>query len=364
MRKTILALSFFFLMSLAGAQLTGTCSQLFGGPMPLYAPGFFGGVISVSFLIVLLVLSLLGIVYAIGTALDIDALKKFVKSEFLQSLANVAILGAIGAGLAFSSGLILFISNIAALGGQVIGVSPPVSGNAQTIYMSLCTTYLEYNVDSLISPTGYIVETYSQQVILSAFQSLNIDLEPNRFGFEVQPFAGLEPVIGVIGEQLGIFMAIVGVFIGISLFLFLIYSLFPIFLYAGILLRSFPWTRAAGGSLIVLFIAFYIVFPAILYPFSVYTAGSFMPISGLSLVDVFSFSLSAVIPLSYLFANPLTGNPVLNEIRSFSGAISGLAVLLLGIVISVAVSFDVVEILGDLLGAPSLQAKKMLENVI
>ena len=52
------------------------------------------------------------------------------------------------------------------------------------------------------------------------------------------------------------------------------------------------------------------------------------------------------------------------EVQGFGSSASAFAVQLIGVVISLLISLDPVEVLGDLLGAPSMHAKRLLSKVI
>ncbi|MCL5239063.1 MAG: hypothetical protein M1286_01145 [Candidatus Marsarchaeota archaeon] len=183
--------------------------------------------------------------------------------------------------------------------------------------------------------------------------------------YDFSPFQGLEPFASLLGQQLDVTLAIAGLLIIIPVFLFIVYGLFPIFLYAGVLLRSFPWTRAAGGTLIALFIAFYIVFPSLLYPFTTYlpqiaTGLQQLSASASGVQAIWQFStgtVGALLPF-------VGGSFISSEVNGFAIAVSNAAVQLVGLVISFLISFDLVETFGDMLGSPSLQAKGLLSKVI
>lgn len=150
----------------------------------------------------------------------------------------------------------------------------------------------------------------------------------------------------------------VGILLMITFLLYLLYSIFPVFLYVGILLRSFPWTRAAGGTFIAMFIAFYIVFPG-LYPFSLYMQSIYItlsvPSSGLT-----GFSLSSLgTLLPYL-----SGTAMLTEIGQFAQTVAFVGLQLMGVLIGLVVSLDLVEAIAKLLGAPSMHTRSLLGKIL
>jgi hypothetical protein len=356
------------LLGTANAQLFGGfCSSLYSGAglsTSLSSASTYSGLVGISLLLVLLVLTALGVVYAFGYGFGIESLKRFARTEFIESAFNLVVIGVIASGLAFAGGAISFISALGSLGASSLaavtgsGAYNSSISSASSLYLALCNNYIHSGLESLLPDTIALATT---QGILSALQQFNFELMPNYFGFSFSPYAGIQPVVNLIGMQLGFFMLMIGISIAIPIFLYIVYFLFPVFLYVGVLLRSFPWTRAAGGSMLALFISFYIVFPSLLYPFSTYAVTQFqsLPVSSLSGSGFSLQALLTLIPISTLF-----GSPVLDEISGFSAQVSQFAVQLLGIVISLIIALDLTEALGDLLGSPSLQGKKLLSKVI
>lgn len=364
MRLVYLLVLFMLLTSVNAQIFANFCPNLFAGAdldKALANTSNYSSLISISVLLVLMVLTILGIVYAIGVGFGIDQLKRFSRTELAESIFNLAVIAVIASGLGFASGAISFLSSLTAIGANSLAVqggTTPITSNTLSLYTGICNNYINNGVETMLP---YVITTAGTLTILGSLQKFELELEPNYFGFAFSPFAGLSPVVSIIGTQLDFFMLIVGVSISMPIFLYMIYFLFPIFLYVGILLRSFPWTRPAGGSMLALFIAFYIVFPALLYPFSLYATSQFQPLSLASIASS-GFSLQALltaIPIANVFGNPMVG-----EISSFANAASQLAVQLLGVVIALMISLDLVEALGDLLGAPSLHTKKLLSKVI
>lgn len=363
--------AFFALVGLAGAQsiFPSLCSDLFpatsgtifvaGGPQT--------GILTIAMLLVLLVLSALGIVYAFGYGLSIDSLKNFSRTEIVESIFSAIIIIFVAGGLGFAGSAISFVTNLASLGtSQLPGVAtPPVINTAYDLYTNLCNNYVNSNA-GLEGMIPAIVTTGVSQIFISTFQSLTIELEPSGFGFSVKPYAGVEPELELLNIEMDFFFLLVGFFIAIPVLLSLIYSLFPYFLYAGVLLRAFPWTRAAGGSMIAFFVGFYIIFPALIFPFSLFNPATFESLSGSAagqIGNIMLFSLTAVVGASS-FLTSISGASMVAEIQSFAGVAADLGVQALGLIIGLIISLDIVEELGDLLGAPSTSAKKLLSNVI
>jgi hypothetical protein len=99
------------------------CSDLFTGANAnntLLSAGTYADLLGVSLLIVVLVLTSLGVVYAFGMAFKVESLKAFTRSEFLESFLNVVLIIIIGTGVAFSGSAIGFITNIGIVGIQSV----------------------------------------------------------------------------------------------------------------------------------------------------------------------------------------------------------------------------------------------------
>lgn len=127
-----------------------------------------------------------------------------------------------------------------------------------------------------------------------------------------------------------------------------------------------------------LFISFYIIFPAIVYGISVVFSSPNSPICNTStggaatvgpcsstalLSDPFAEIAKFLFTVLSLNLVSLNGQ-LLNEIGTFIKAVSFLGFQAIGFVIAIIICYDILEILGDLLGAPSLQSSKVLSKMI
>ncbi|MDE1833058.1 MAG: hypothetical protein KGH58_01425, partial [Candidatus Micrarchaeota archaeon] len=199
-----------------------------------------------------------------------------------------------------------------------------------------------------------------------------------------QPYLGLQTVsslVNVLNSFLGAFALVL---VGAGVLIGLLYTIFPLFLYVGIVLRTIPWTRAAGGSFLGVFLGFYIVFPLLLYSMlGAYNAVFPGQAQQLSDVGASTTSLTSVVSGSATSTfNPLS---ILNLFGSLLGkATGGFAYILsqgtlqfiitqdiqpfayvgFALVISFIISFDFLEAAGDMLGAPSLTSENMLKKII
>ncbi|MEM3252977.1 MAG: hypothetical protein QXS71_00980 [Candidatus Micrarchaeaceae archaeon] len=349
--------AFALLVSSVSAQST-LCTALYP---PGSAAASFAGLFAIALIIILAVFVILGIVYAIGYAFKIDKLTSYVKTEIIESTANLALIAifAGGIGVAFSASV--FFSNIGLTGVQsasgltLLQGTPTTVSSGSQMYSQLCDNYY-----SRIYPIVVLVAgLYASSMVTSMASSINVELIPNGFGISFHPFMGIDPLTLLLYSMQSIAIYIIIIYLAIIMLTWLIFYLFPIFLYAGILFRSFPWTRAAGGTMLAIFISFYIILPAILYPFSEVT---FQPSSTFEIhtIQGLPTSLSAV---ESFFISPLSPNAA---IQAFVPYLADGGLQLFSVIIALLISFDLIESFAELLGAPSLrgQSHKMLRRVI
>jgi|GEM_PF-3422120 hypothetical protein len=339
-----------------------------------------GGVLSLALLIVVMVLAVLAIVYGVGYGFGIRKMVEFAKTEYLESIFNIVLIVLIAGGFAGVGNVAGFFAGMASASSLSSSYLPP--SNIMQLYSGICNNTIKGQVAPAV---GNIAKTLLNLPVYTFLQSFTIALTPPAIFSDFSPGVIFKPLYGTnIDYQLIVFLLMplfLTVFIGITVIFmfFLIYFLFPIFLYAGILLRSFPWTRAAGGALLALFIAFYIVLPVLYYPLLAVAAKQ---VSSAPNVQCSSQSLGgdcqtpdaiassgwmnsffgALGTLGSVFPSPTT-----LFIELTDGYVSFLAFAVLefiGFGIALIISFDLLEALGDFLGAPSLQSGRLLERLI
>jgi len=263
-------------------NFANTCSYFFGQGIatsfPWLGPNFnnYDFSLEIALLIVTMVFAVLAILYAIGYAFGVTRLLVFVKTEYLESFLNILIIVALFGGAAILTGGMIFISNLgnavisaagAAGPAQQIALGTSTASGYQDIngiYNSVCTTYMGDAISHLGGLTGLNAISYGY-TIAAGFK---IQLMPNGMGIILAPLSGITPYLLLIGFLTPLISGVIGIEIGVIFFMVIVYYLFPLLLFVGVLMRSFPWTRAAGGTLIALFIGFYVFFPALIYPFT------------------------------------------------------------------------------------------------
>ncbi len=353
--------SFSFAQSSSSSSPASTaCSELYSSLSNIYAAlrstSTYSGLISLSLLIIMSVLTIVAVLYAVGTAFKIESLKVFSRNEILEDVLNFIMIIFISGGIfavdSLISGLAQFSSS------AFSSTSTQGATSLTTIYKNTCIFYYS----DAISQISYIVIMSINLFTINLVSTVSVMLMPNGFGITYQPLAwyvSLSKMIGVLGA---VAVAIAGIELVNVFLLSIIYYLFPIFLYLGILFRSFPWTRPIGGTLLGLFISFYVFYPALLYAFS-YITQTYSPKISYSIFNQYINlneninSLESISPLSPTSAFSLVASSTAAVI-----AVSGINIL--GILISLIICFDLIEAFGDLLGAPSLSDGGILRRLI
>lgn len=383
MRYRLLALIFglqlLMLLGSANALTIVQCKQLFQGGTNSYVGNLvnltsYQSMMSIAVLIVIAIFFVLGITYAIGYSLHLDSLLNFTKAEMVEGVGNVAIIAMIGITTQFAGPAMYFFANFANLAPGILNSGIPNGPNA--FYVQICQD-INNNVisNSLENWFGvfdnlFITNILAAQTPPSGGFTVIIGCQPpDNFGICFDPFQGLNVLTQLLwDEQLAYFGSMfMGMFMIVMLFF--IYFIFPIFLFVGIILRSFPWTRPAGGSLIALFIAFYIVFPAIMFPFvgisggkgfcenQSVSSGSYQYLCNIPsfLTSIGDFFNLTDYNLGYLFYS---------DTVAFVQGIIFVGLDLVGLIIGLIISYEMVEKIGTVLGAPSLQGARMLGRVV
>ena len=318
-------------------------------------------IISVSVLIMLAMLMIVALIYMVSYAMGLPALMNFVKSE----IAEIALTGII---------IAIFIGAFTAASAATTTVHVAGVSIGQQTFVDDCT-YLSDASLNLFLPYLYINLI---QLAIDTIESLKISITPSYFGFETSPLNGLnlfDSVLGILENITGAFIVLILITIATLGF---VYGFFPIFLYAGIILRTLPWTRAAGGAFLGLFVGFYIVFPLLLH---VMLAGYAGTMTSPPAPNANAGSIQSIVQ-GVVSNGSAGGSAIMNNLVTFITAIAGFfggqwgiingyiyfviepAVFnVIAIVISFVIAFDFVEVVGDLLGAPSLSADRLISRI-
>jgi hypothetical protein len=326
----------------------------------------YAGMSSIILLIVTLDFGVMAVAYAIGMGFQIQSLTNFAKTEMLEGVFNVAILATIGFAVISVYPAMVFFLNVA----QLNTAAPVIPASTGGIYVSLCndisTNIINSGFNNWIGLTGTLF-------LANTLQSVNVLAIPNSYGYAYQPFAGLALLVQLLWDDQTAFFGTMFFGMFLVVMLFVIYYLFPIFLYVGLALRAFPWTRAAGGSFVAMFIAFYVIFPALMLPFVTNTSAIGVcnpPMSGSGYVNPLcnpgSFSghsLKSI--LTFTFASNFNfGEVYYDDVVAFVDGFFTIGLNMFGLVIALLISYEIVEKIGSILGAPSMSAQRALSRIL
>jgi len=320
------------------------------------------------FLIILVMFAIVAIAYLFGSAFKFDKLVRFGRAEIGEIIVTIIV-------------ITIFM-------GGIFAVNNPSS--VQSVYLTNC----ENLYSNFIAGLGEFKGLFLSQFILSFVSSLNFGLTEMFFGVStVTPFGGLSMVTGpVISTFVNLGFLLIGINLAVTFVLGIFYALLPLFFYAGLLLRTFPWTRAAGGAFLGLFGGFYIAFPFLLYLFMIAPcappAGTVVlpgtvapPGSGCAVpgqVGNVNFVQQHLTEPSSAW-NILTGGIsqfvsyfkgwdfsalLLNFNTTIADIVGPALYTFISIIIAFLISYDILEVLGDLLGAPALSSTHTLRKLM
>lgn len=378
--------AFQFISGFCSGPTSGTGASS-GGVIPANSIGsaYIGGssVIATILVIMFAVLMALGLVYMLAALTTIERLKNMVKSELLE-LAATAIILAI-----FVGGIYASVLSMATQGSALRYVVPPEPGTATYAPVSIRNVFVADCEMLSESSVGMILPMFALGVVNLAVRSIQTTKftistgSGTNFGVSASPFSGIS-LTGNIMDQLRAMMSVMIILTFSVLFsLGFIYALFPLLLYVGIILRAIPWTRPLGGMFVALFIGYFMLFPVLLM----------VMLSGFNQIQV------SVAPVGYSSSNSLSGN----ALAGFSGALTGATTsaqaessigyllssmgsvfgatkygiingyiysfiepnffTILDIIIAFIISFDFMDLLADMLGAPSLSSQSLVKRL-
>ncbi len=381
----IAVLLFMALVLLPASVKANTCDTLFTNA-PGNLPQQFGaitlnstynGMVLLAVTIITTMLTLLAIFYVIGRSFGIERVVNFVKTEYLETVLNFLILFFIFGGIVGIGKVVVVVSqlegaavstlNTAGLGSQ-LSASTSTASSLDALYSGICNTYYNSASNAVLS----IIELSLQNLAYNLIYTLNVQLMPAGYGITFNPFAGYTILLSAANVFVDFFSIIAIVETSAVFLLGFVYNLFPLFLFAGLVLRTLPWTRAIGGVFVALFISFYIVFPAIVYSFSAisYNVGC---LPGLPCIvtniayffgNIFTSALGGLGSIISQYAGTNSYFDIVGVVNIWVPGIVNGGFQIFGIIIAFIISFDLVEALGDLLGAPSLSSRSALSKIL
>jgi len=320
----------------ATAQSNPVCTILLSSSSDITSYTSFQGMLVISLILMSAMAALAGICYGIGVSLKFDRLTRFAVSEAAEIMITAII-------------VIVFLGSFSLAN----GVSPggPFAPGLST-FESTCSKLAGASFN-LLPPLLEVTVSYDA---VSLAKSLAISMEPNLFGFFIQPLGGLSLLTSIVEIFITFLGGLIVLLVGVAMALIIIYVVFPLFLFVGIVLRTLPVTRAAGGAFLGIFIGFYIFLPLLL---------NFM------LLSIVSVPPNPIDPLTGFLPNAQTYLSSLADLFTPAAIISFLVALaapamytLFAVAVSLLLTFDFAETVGDMLGAPSLSSKHTLRKII
>ena len=346
------------MLVLAGApsaQLTPQlfCQQMVGtNALTGNSIGSVTNMLAVSLLILLLMTNIAALTYLLGSAFKVDRLSRFGRAELGEVLLTAII-------------VVVFIGAFAGIN------SLPPPSNYISLYpqaLPLTGSGNIFNVDCLslagssFTVLGDIAPLYLSYdfVNFASGWTWGVNLVTNM-GSSVRPLSGLSLSLSAISNITNILYALIFLPIAAATILGIFYAIGPLFLFLGIILRTIPWTRAAGGAFLGFFIAFFILFP-LLTDLMVTTVSP-------AKIDFNTYTLSTafqnVNPLGSLSLAVPQQDLGMGLLMAFIQNVAGQMVyIIFSVLISLLISFDFMEAAGDLLGAPSLSSSQSLKRLI
>ncbi len=226
---------------------------------------------SVSALMVLLSFLLVAFAYMIGIGFMLPRVKGWARNEFYQAIANAIIVG----------GMVVLIASINGLMNGITGssVCPNTSCckcDAAT-YPALCdystpggyAAAFDYAKCFMDSERFWLLANYGTllgiNILVGVMVSWHQYVSPYQqgFSFSLMPgFATVSDFIGLVmmGTAGGAILLTINSLI-LDFLRYKLMALFPI----GIGLRSFPFTRSAGGAIVAVVVGFYVLYPMMFY---------------------------------------------------------------------------------------------------
>ncbi len=215
--------------------------------------------------IIAIMIAIAGIVLGIGYAADHRRLKEWGKTELIQAAINGVIVGS----------LLLSFSPFGIMTGIINGITNGSGASATcSAYMqdnsALCFAYSYLTGPTVITFNGHVYPTltamsFTMLAGLSAIDigagiigSINIDI----FGFSIGLSQAMMPFLSQMRYITdGVALAFFSVQLQGMVMSFIAAVAIPVLLPVGIVLRTFYFTRALGGTIIALVIGLYVVFP-------------------------------------------------------------------------------------------------------
>jgi hypothetical protein len=192
----------------------------------------------ITFVVIAMVMAIISIAYMIGIGFQLPKLQAWAKDELFQALASALIAVLI---LTFASTLELSMKSI-------IGTDP----------FTATTDYINSLIASL---AGFFIAVVTTDSVFALLQTMAFNAMPSQMGFTISPFVGLTTLTAMLSLTMEGILGGMSIMLGQLSFVSFIQDKLIVLLPIGVALRSFPWSRSAGGAIVAIFIGFYIFYP-------------------------------------------------------------------------------------------------------
>ncbi len=346
-KARLLILPILLLAMLSGvshAQVSNFCSQITSSSITGTVVGSGTTTLLWAFVIVLIMILLASIAYMLGYAFHIDKLTRFSLSELGEIAVTVIVI------LVFFGAL--FLSSPAS--GNFFALS---NGNfGASTFQNDCLT-IGTTAQNMI---GQIESLLAQQLGWNFVSGINYKFYITYFGAEASPLAGFAYISNSVGYLVPITGGIFAFLLAVMAAFYVIYSLFPLFLFLGIILRAFTVSRPAGGAFLGLFAGFYIAFPLLVSV--LITCGNNACVGATAGIPNVLNGINGVTSWNEDSTTGLVNiSPIPNFIES---VLVPTLYVIFALIVSFLISFDFMEAVGDLLGAPSLSSSQVLKKLV
>ncbi|MCL5430047.1 MAG: hypothetical protein M1504_01050 [Candidatus Marsarchaeota archaeon] len=328
-----------FCSSVLGTQVTSSGAAVSGT----------NTLLSVSLLLLLTMITIAALMYLLGSTFRIESLQRFGKSEIGEVAITVIV-------------VLVFIGSFAAVNslppaGNFLALSPTTVSSG--IFSNDCEMLLTGSQNAI----GNLVGVFLNNDLITFTSSISFGFEWSFLGFKISPLSGMDLQLTPISTITDVIMALVAIPLAGAAIVAFFYMVAPLFLYLGIVFRTFPWTRAVGGTFLGVFIAFYILFPLLLYLFAGGTTVGVTSFGGGGVSQLMNTEFGNLNPGSSW--TPPAGDLGIGLLMTLAqNVIPNVFYLLFSLVISLLISYDFMELAGDLLGAPSLSSSQALKKLI
>jgi len=303
-------------------------------PAELSGGVFLGGWETTAITAVMVSFGIIGLAFAVAIGFRYRELEEWAKTELYEIFISGLIVGVL---VAFVN--ILFGISINLAGGNPFDIAhnalDMMTLETTSIYLALFLTNISIGAISTLMFSFFIPIPILPPPLPT--------IVTIRFGSFVSPWAGLSAVLMGVNTMFNLLSGMIAVLLVQQVLLdFFRAAMLKYFLPLGVLMRTFPITRVAGGTIIAIAIGAYIIYPlTVIYGWNVYNQYKATATPG-SIGDPMTFAIGVTFQ-AVLWNMDNVVNPIASLMQNFVI----IAVLFL---ISVIITFSSIRSLAGVLG--------------